>query len=145
MTFKELLRVFLVNDPVIGPMVAGRVYDTYMPELTPDKLYPCLTYTIVSRGHVGDLQGNTGLYKPKIQLVAWSLKSSDVEAIAARLMELEGKQTLAAGDGSVSLEWLFADDETDDAAPPQEMDDRAVRYSTVDCVFWYRKPRVVLA
>ena len=139
MTFKELLRQFLVNDPVIGPLVAGRVYDTYMPELTPDQLYPCLTYTIVSRGHVGDMQGNTGLYKPKIQVSAWSLKSSDVEAIAARLADLEGRLTLKTGDGSLALEWLFADDETDDAEPPQQMDDRAVRYATVDCVIWYRK------
>lgn len=139
MTFKELLRLFFVNDPVIGPMVSGRVYDVYMPELTPEQLYPCITYTIVSRGHVGDMQGNTGLYHPKVQVAAWSLKSSDVEAIAAQLMDLEGPKNLAAGDGSIRLEYLFADDETDDAAPPQQMDERAVRYGTVDCVFWYRK------
>lgn len=139
MTFKELLRLFFVSDPVIGPMVNGRIYDTYMPELTPDKLYPCITYTIVSRGHVGDMQGNTGLYRPKVQIAAWSLKSSDLETIASRLLELEGRQTLSAPDKSVSLEWLFSDDETDDAAPPSQLDDRAVRYGTVDCVFWYRK------
>jgi len=137
-TFRELLRSLLVTDPVIGPMVAGRVYDTYLPELTPDKLYPAITYTVISRGHIRTLRGNAGLYKPKIQIIVWSLKSTDVATITDRLMKLEGKQTLASPDGSTRLERLFAEDETDDSAQTEQLDDRAVRYGTVDIVLWYR-------
>jgi len=138
MTFRELLVQFLTTDSVLEPLVGTRVYDTYMPELTPDQLYPCLTYTVISRGHVRTLQGNAGLYKPQIQIIAWSLKSSDIATITDRLQYLEGKQTLAADGGLPALQWLFVEDETDDAAQTEQMDDRAVRYATTDIVLWYR-------
>lgn len=135
MTFKELLVQWLTGDTVIGPIVGKRVYDTYIPQGDPATIFPCLTYQVVSRQHLKNLQGNAGTYYPRVQLTAWSLKSNDTEAIVERLFSLEGVLTLSAG--GKSLRWLWVEDGQDDAEAPTQQDERAVRSGAVDLVIWY--------
>lgn len=137
MTFKELFVQLLTGDATIGPLVGKRVYDTYMPELTPDQLYPCITYKVISRQHIKTLQGNSGTYYPRIEITAWSLRSSDVSAIADRLYVMEGPQSLAGPGGKPLLRWLWVDDEADDAEQAAQQDEQAVRSAAVDVVLWY--------
>lgn len=137
MTFKELFVQWLSNDPVLGPLVGTRIYDTYMPELTPDQLYPCLTYTVISWDHIKAMSGNTGVYKPLIQVIIWSQKSADLATVTSRIFQLEG-QLVFGTPGGPSFSWLWIEEATDDAAPPEQMDERAVRYSTIPIRLWYR-------
>lgn len=137
MTYKELLVSLLTSDSVLGPIIGTRVYDTYMPELTPDQIFPCLTYKVISRQHVKSLQGNSGTYYPRIEITVWSLRSADVSAIADRLYVMEGPQTLSAPGGKPVLRWLWVEDEADDATATNQQDESAVRSAAVDVVLWY--------
>jgi hypothetical protein len=137
MTFKELFVQLLTEDQVISQYVGKRVYDCYMPELTPDQLYPCLTYKIVSRQHLKTLAGNGGTFYPRIEVTAWSLRSADLAAIIKRFFLLEGPLSLTSQDGTVKLRWLWVEDGADEAEAPSQADEQAVRSSSVDLVVWF--------
>ena len=136
MSAESLLVSVLQKDEVIGSIVGGRIYDTYMPEAKPHNLYPCATYTCVERPHVRELRGNEKTYYPRYQIAFWSLRSSDLRQLVQRLKDMEGQR--AEADGNTQLMWMFVGDEQASAEPTQQMDERAARSATIDITLWYK-------
>lgn len=99
------LRTKLLSDATIAAILATRLYPVILPQNT---IFPAATYQIIDTPRDFNLDGPSGLARPKIQYTLWATKADNVKALARAIrLALNGfKGTLPDGSDvkSVMLE-----------------------------------------
>lgn len=124
---EELVRAKIAKLPLVQQLCAARVFSKVAPQ---DAILPYITYDLLTRYRVKDLQGDTGLGKPTYGITCWGINESDVRNLALAIQQSEGP--------SSGIAWTVMDDETDDFQASIEQDEQGIRSVTVEIAVWHQ-------
>lgn len=126
MTAKQTLVSLLTNLPAVQDIAAGRVFKGAAPQKSFQ--FPCLTYSLVSERRLKVLAGDAGLAAYRFQVVCLSPDETDCDQLATAIKTLIGPQA--------GVQWVWHDETADDYEPPQELQDRGMKHTSIDLIVW---------